>query len=112
MGKIGWSVFVIGCFQESHFFAVGMTGFGRQKTAEKPGLEDDRHWAGLFGLGGNCMAVGPGRLAVHLVGLRGGEMATGAVETLLSDHIEQPEHCCSKLAVDPAAEELAGHPEE
>ena len=42
-----------------------MVVFGRQEAAERPGLEDDGHWAGLFGLGGSCVAVGPGRLAVH-----------------------------------------------
>ena len=39
--------------------------FGRQEAAERPGLGNDGHWAGLFGPGGSCVAVGPGRLAGH-----------------------------------------------
>ena len=62
-------LFIVHCLiiivQESHSVALVMVVFGRQEAAERPGLEDDGHWAGLFGLGGSCVAVGPGRLAVH-----------------------------------------------
>ena len=33
--------------------------FGRQEAAERPGSGNDGHWAGLFGPGGSCVAVGP-----------------------------------------------------
>ena len=52
-------------FQESHSVSLVMVVFGRQEAAERPGLGNDGHWAGLFGPGGSCVAVGPGRLAGH-----------------------------------------------
>ena len=52
-------------FQESHSVALVMVVFGWQGAAERPGLGNDGHWAGLFGPGGSCVAVGPGRLAGH-----------------------------------------------
>ena len=45
-----WYWYGIDRFQESHSVALVMVVFGRQEAAERPGLEDDGHWAGLFGL--------------------------------------------------------------
>ena len=71
-----------------------------------------RHWAGLSGQGGKCMAVGLGTQAVHLAGMRVEENQAGVPVIRISVHRVKQDYCYSRLAEElTAGEGLAGRQE-